>query len=390
MQLYSKSSIKSRSKVILAIFIPIFLAISISVSSPDFAKSMDFALYWQGASMTSQGDYVYDQVLWAQNAIRPGLDTWFHYPFPLAVLLSPLGWLKIETAYAIWIFFTQCALLISVLLLFEFYKDRTHYWELALLIGLAIFRPFYVIALSGQLDGFMLLWMSLAIFLSHKGHWLRSGLLLSLLSLKPSSGLGILAFFSLWLVFQKKWRGLLGIVSGAIILLLIGMIQKPNWTFDYISIGQEVFSYYASIQPTIWGLSKVYFQDTPSSQLIAAIVMFVLIALTSVILSTKHFSTLYAALSLIIPSSLLIAPYAWAYNQILLIIPLIYLATNIALKRGQTRSVLFIYATDAWAILLTICAYWLGYDVWSLLVPVLIILAMLLVTLKTAESRQII
>jgi hypothetical protein len=86
----------------------------------------------------------------------------------------------------------------------------------------------------------------------------------------------------------------------------------------------------------------------------------------------KFRNDLFPLLAIIIPVGLLIAPYAWVYNQILLAIPIVFILAHLAKPDQWKVPSLFMIGLDALAIGLAIVSYALQHDVLSLLTPLFI------------------
>ena len=354
--------------VIAALSPPFFVIASIKAPLRFNPSGMDFAIYWQAGSMNLQDKYVYDQEEWTLNVLRPGLDEWFNYPLPLAVLLTPLGLFPIADAYVAWIFFAQCSILFSVLLLLGFYKDRRPRFELIALTAVFLFRPIYTIIFSGQLDSYLLLFLVMFLYLSRREQWLWGGFILSWVCLKPSLGVFILAFMGLWVLVQKNWRAMAGITPGAFTLLLIGLIENINWVMDYLFIGRQLINKYSVLNTTIWGFSNLITKNSDWETATAIILALGIAATESYLfLGKKENMDAFSALATIIPAALIIAPYSWAYDQILLIVPIVYIAIKFSKQWSDFNAAVFLLGVDILAVILVTVAYSLKHDVWSAL-----------------------
>lgn len=363
---------KKRIGFVFVILIPIFILVSVFSSKIYDAHKQDFAAYWQAGHMILAGQDVYNSSEWiAERELRGTAlhsEPTFHYPLPFAVLFSPLALLSVQSAYTIWLFFEQVAILISILVLLSFCPARTGYLELFTIAGIFLFRPSFSVILNGQILSLLLLFVCVSILLFHNQRWFWGGFALSLLALKPSIGIPILAFAGLWLLAKKQWSGILGIALGCTALLLIGMLIDPNWPIDYVSVSGDSFSKYFGLHPTLWGaVDKIFIQDR-RSLIAGTIISIVILVIEVYVLNGKRFSSEpLDAFAVIIPAGLLIAPYSWSYDQILLAIPLIYLMSRIAPSRGNGMAVLFLFGIVALSICLVLIAYVIHHDVLSFL-----------------------
>ena len=96
-------------------------------------------------------------------------------------------------------------------------------------------------------------------------------------------------------------------------------------------------------------------------------------------------------ISLAIPLSLLIVPYNWAYDQILLVIPITFITGRLIQFPAREKIIawLFPYFIDVLAITLLIRAYLHGIDVWSLLLPGIITVIIFFFVLDDRKNRLV-
>ena len=130
---------------------------------------------------------------------------------PLAVLMTPLGSLPLKTAYAIWVFAGMVGITVSFLLLLEMWNNPANRaYILPLFIGLPLYRPLIVILRNGQLGAILLAVLTVTAYLWEKDKWFLGGLLVGLVSLKPSVGFPLLGLLGIWLLVRKKWGAIAG------------------------------------------------------------------------------------------------------------------------------------------------------------------------------------
>ena len=162
--------------------------------------------------MLLSGQDVYDSPTWiAERALlRTALhsEPTFQYPLPFAILFAPLAMLSVQSSYIFWTFLAQVAILVSIVLLLGFYPGRSGYIELAMVAGIFLFRPVFSVIVAGQILPFLLFFVSLAILLLDQKKWFWGGFILSLLIVKPSIGIPLLALAGIWLLSRKQWMGI--------------------------------------------------------------------------------------------------------------------------------------------------------------------------------------
>jgi len=366
---------KSRTIFLFGMLVPIFLIVSLLISKINDAHTKDFAAYWQAGHMLLSGQDVYDSPTWI--AERALLRTAFHseptfqYPLPFAIFFAPLAMLSVQSAYTFWIFLAQVAILASIVILLSFYPARSGYIELAIVAGIFLFRPAFSVIVGGQILPFLLFFVTIAIFLLDQKKWFWGGFILSLLSVKPSIGIPLLALAGIWLLSLKQWMGILGMLVGGVALFLIGALVNPYWVVDYVNIGGDSFSKYFGMHPTLWGVvDKMLIVNSRS--LVAGMILALTIFLVEAYFFNKTYVGPFEAFAAILPAGLLIAPYSWAYDQILLTVPIVYLVMSISISRGSKVAVLFLFGIVALAVVLVSVAYLVDHDVWSVMTPFLL------------------
>lgn len=364
--------LKKQTAINFLILCPVFLIFSLLLSRWWEGRRMDFGAYWQAGHMVLSGQNVYDRTQWEavrqvyRTAFQSGQT--FQYPLPLAILFTLPALLPVQTAYILWMFFAQIAVLISIIILLSFYPARSGYLELLAIAGIFFFRPMFSIINSGQILPFLLLPLAISIWLFHQHKSLAGGFILSILSLKPSFGFSILILTGIWLVFRKQWTGLWGMMAGGLVLWIIGALVNPRWIIDYLNVGENSFRINFGRQPTLWGaVDKIFVTDSVSLIIGMICVAIVLVMEIHLLWRDKSRIGSLNAFASIVPTALLVAPYSWNYDQVLLIVPIIFLLINISMRYRPGKAALFMLGIVVFAFAMVVVAYSVGHDVWSYL-----------------------
>ncbi len=362
--------LKKQTVINFLILCPIFLVFSLLLSRWWEGRGMDFGAYWQAGHMVLSGQDVYDRTQWI--AVRELMGTALHseptfqYPLPLAIFFALLAWLPIQTAYTLWIFLTQVAVLTSIVILLDLYPAKSGYLELLAIAGIFFFRPMFSILNSGQILGLLLLLVSVSIRLFASGRWFSGGFVLAVLSLKPSVGFPILLLSGLWLLSRKQWKGIGGLLAGGLTLVLIGALVNPRWLIDYINIGGYSFWKYYGVNPTLWGIVDKIFKIDSLSVAIGLVGVAAVFAMEAYLFwRNKSNVEAFPAFASIVPAALFVAPYLWHHDQILLTIPIVFLLISISVKYGIGKAGIFMFGIVALAFAMVTIAYMVGHDVWS-------------------------
>lgn len=362
--------LKQQTVINFLVLCPIFLVFSLLLSRWWEGRGMDFGAYWQAGHMILSGQDVYDRTQWI--AVRELMGTALHseptfqYPLPLAIFFSLIAWLPIQTAYTLWIFLTQVAVLTSIIILLNLYAAKSGYLELLAIAGIFFFRPMFSILNSGQILGVLLLLVSVSIRLFTSDRWFLGGFVLAVLSLKPSVGFPILLLAGLWLLSRKQWKGIWGLISGGFTLILIGALVNPDWLIDYINIGGYSFWKYYGVNPTLWGIVDQIFKIDSVSVTIGLVCVAAVFAMEAYLFwRNKSNVDALPAFASIVSAALFVAPYLWHHDQILLAIPIVFLTASVSVKYGIGKAALFMFGVVALAFAMVTIAYMIGHDVWS-------------------------
>jgi hypothetical protein len=364
---------RRRTGFTFAFLLPLFLIYSYLLPTRYDPHGEDFATYWQAGNMILAGQNVYDTSQWVTVRQREGTalhsEPTLQYPLPLAVLFSPLALLPLRSAYILWLFAMQLAVLASILILLQFYPARSGYLELLAILGIFLFRPMFSLLHSGQIPPLLLLFISLSIYLFTKNRWFAGGVALSILALKPSIGAPMLLLAGLWLLSRKGWRGIAGMITGGLALLFLGALVDPLWIVDYVSIGDSSLQKYFGMHPTLWGVMDQILRTDRLSMAAGLLGTAALFAAQAFLFWRKPSSRpdAFAAFATIVPAALLAAPYSWNYDQILLVVPIVFLLIWIAARYGTGKAALLMLGIVALAFAMLAVAYRMGHDVWSVL-----------------------
>jgi len=314
--------------IVACALVAIFYFTAVKLIKEDYPNS-DFFSYWLAGHMMWSGQDPYSTSQWEEGHRQFGAswisDPTFLYPLPLALFFAPLGLLPLYAAYVGWVMLLQVMLVIAALLLLFLWANP--HWKPYLfptLAGLALFRPTLITLLGGELSGWLLLISVLVIYCWVQGKWTAGGLLLPLLLLKPNIGLPIVVLLAAWLGMRRQMGALAGVVLSSVALLMIGLALNAHWVQEYLTIGNSKLLQTFGYSPTLWGLAAYLTGFQPRDSLIlgglAASAM--LGGCFSLLADQQKNREPAWVCSLVIATTLLITPYTWPYDQLLLVIPI--------------------------------------------------------------------
>ena len=334
----------------------------------------NFFFFWLSGRMVLTGENPYDQTQYLAGHDAFGA-TWrpnqiFPYPLPLSLFMIPLGLLSLSNAYIAWQFASQIIIAITVLVLLSHWKEPAQRRLLVpMMVFLLFFGPVYLTLQIGAIGAFTLLVVLISLLLFEKEKSLLAGAVLSLTILKPPQGLTILLLAGIWFLARKDWKAILGVAFGGLALLVIGMIQDPLWLIKFRNASQAVMDRTQGIHSNVWAYSYLICKGTsPCSTILGGISALTLLGLGGFFLWKYHARlTAWEAFNLIIPIGFVSTIYLWAYDQILYIIPIVWIVgTLVERKKSYIQTFIFLIMLVLVSLAaLALHAYTLK-DVWSL------------------------
>jgi hypothetical protein len=366
----------------------IFLCAAFLIArSQDFMRNGDFFEFWLAGKMFWEGRGLYDPVIWDPPHALHGnyliKNPVFPYPPVLALFFAPLGLGSLPFAAVSWVFICEGLILGTVALLVSLWRMqglslKPYFWPL--LVGVFLFRPTMVTLRNGQLGALFLFLLALTVYFWEQKKWFWGGVCLAVVAIRPNLGLPILGLVGLWLAWTRRWTAILGVGVSAIGLILICFLMDPNWIQGMLSVGSEKISRTFGHHPVVWGLSFANCGFEPvcgwSWGGIAFLFAGALVIWT--LWKNRAIEAPLVKVGLLFSFALWGAPYLWAYDQILLVIPILGLA---GISLARQKPYLFAATTTLWfsifALILLAISMQVGNDVFSGLLSVgpLIVLA---------------
>jgi hypothetical protein len=357
----------------------LLLAVHIVGGADYHHQDNDFFTFWLAGHLTAQGRSPYNPSAWAagyrQFAIEVQPNPAFLYPLPLAVLLAPLGLLALRQAYIAWVAASLLLMLGSLLLLLAIQPHGRWRLLVPILVGLVFFRPTVLTLIQGQISALFLFMLVLSVLLWKQGRWFWGGFLLGFFVLKPNLGGPLLLLLVLWLVYRRKFSALPGMLGCALLMLGVGLLVNPGWVGAYLQVGSQKLAATFGASPTVWGLGALacHARETCTLACGGILGLLVLAACAWLVLGRGGESA-WTAVGLAVTATLLITPYTWTYDQLLLLLPVTGL--SLALVRNGRTALLgnFLFLLlDLLALVLLAPDTLLQVEILNALVPLVIL-----------------
>lgn len=358
----------------------LLLVAVIVARSQNHMLDSDFFTFWLGAKLVGQCQNPYDPVLWKAGHLLAG-STWLEnpiycYPLPLAYLTAWIGIIPMQIAGPVWLFLSVGSILAGILVL---QSTRAGGRQLRnvfpVLLGLALFRPVLTTIRNGQQGGFYLLALVLILYFAEKRKWVTAGLITALLLLKPTLGLPILGLLFIWLYKNRGGKAILVSMLAVCGALLFSVINQPGWPSAFLSVGLQKGSDVFMFTPTIWGIAGSICRMDFGCARTTGSIFFILLTIAGMFMFWKYSSrwNSWLAGSVAILVGLLITPYLWAYDQILLIIPILHITSLMAKLKVRYLYVSLVPLIFSFiSLLLLFAAMYIGKDVGSILLTLIV------------------
>ena len=282
-------------------------------------EQKDFHCFWVAGQIVASGGDPYDarQFVPAILTIPPSearalkrCGQRLSYPPWTAMALAPLGALPLPVAATLWASLAVMATVLGINWTWELTGQRRIPWPLVagLVVGT---EPFVRNVLEGQFATFAFALTAGAALSMRSGRDGAGGIAAGFLSVKPQTAVGFGTAVLGLAIFRRRWRFVGGAAATVLALAGLSQLLRPGWILEFIS-GATVLSGSIADRATIWNL-------TGSWPL--AVVMVALLLVAVVVLIRRRRADDTAILGLAVSFSLVVAPYAWDHDYVVLAIP---------------------------------------------------------------------
>jgi len=314
-----------------------YMQVRTLLDDPRILKPYDFVEYWSAGRLFLDGHNPYDpdRLQPLQRSIHDGVDKaimmWNPpWALPLIVPFAAVPWRIGQLA---WLMMQLGAVLLSADLLWRIYGGDPRRRWVAYALALT-FAPTIFLLFIGQISGLLLLGLTGFLYFWKRQRFALAGVAAALTALKPHH----LALFALLLVLQSGDRRVRRIiVAGAAVLLMASalplLVNSHVWQQYREALRRPSSATFESMEDFEHETLGYWLRQRIPGQPFA--VMFVPLALAAV--GTVGYWRRHrrawdwqSALPGVVVVSLLVTPYgAWAFDMVLLLLPLLSLAVRI-------------------------------------------------------------
>ena len=362
----------------------------------DYTNS-NFFFFWLSGHMMWTGQNPYDQTQWLAGHDAFGViwrpNKIFPYPLPLAFLMAPLGLLSLGQAYLAWQIVSEIIMAVTIFWLIRHWQGQAQrLLFLPLVIFLLFFGPVYLTLQIGSVGALALVTVLLGILLLEQGQPLWAGMVLSLTLLKPPQGLTLLILAGIWFLARRDWKAILGVFLGGIVLLIAGMIRDPLWVIKFRSASAVVLDRTMGIDSNIYSFAYLACNQNVTCMWITGTLGSILIlAAGGYYLWRNHDRfTAWEAFNIIIPLGFISTIYLWSYDQLLYVIPIVWIAGTLV-ERTKSHILVFIFliTLDALSFYSLLVQANTGKDLLSIINTILILGPCLLLLYKKSRPAPL-
>ena len=324
----------------------IFARVQISLGFD--VPNSNFSFFWLAGRMILDGENPYDEAQYLAGHDANGMN-WrpnkiFPYPLPLALFCIPLGFFSMQTAYVIWQVFTLLLIALTIYLLLQHWQEKSQRdLFLPIFFFLLFLGPAYLSTHAGTISILPVMVLLAAILLLEKEQSLWAGIVLALTMLKPPQGLTILLLAGVWFLARRDWKAILGVAIGGLAILVVGLIQDPQWIQKFLGAGDAVMARTLGVHSNVWAFAYLACDGAaPCSTLLGGTLSLSLLGGASLLLWKNQAKwSAWEAMNVIIPIGFVSTIYLWAYDQLPYIIPVTWIVGTLVQKQ---RSILLAFA----------------------------------------------
>ena len=323
----------------------------------DWYEGRDFHCFWNAGRIVASGGDPYDaqQFVPAISTIPPSPEKSFvrcgqrlSYPPWTAMALAPFGALPLPAASTLWASLAVMATVLGIYWTWQLVGRRRIPWPLIAVLVVCT-PPGIHTFIEGQFAMFTFALTAGAALSLRRERSTAGGIATALLSVKPQTSIAFAAVV-LGLAIMRRRRRFV-VVAGAVGLGLAGVSQllRPGWIAEFVG-GATELSGSVTDRSTIWNLAGSW----P-----LAVVTIALLLTAVVVLIRGRGADDADILGLAVSLGLVVAPYAWNHDYVVLAIPWSLTIAHAGqmrplLRRTLTYATVIVAAPLLWAMGATI------------------------------------
>ena len=178
----------------------------------------------------------------------------------------------------------------------------------------------------------------------------------------------------------------------ALLLAAFGWLVDPHWIAEFVQISTTKLAGIFGYAPNLWGAANHLcgFQ-TGCARSLGAVLSGLILLGTVLWLARLPKEQVFLALSLAICTTLLVTVYLWTYDQLLLLLPLLWIIRELIRRKSRflLLATLLLWVDLAY-ILLMLITLRMQMEIWNVLLPlaVLIVLGAITFRVKSVQGKE--
>jgi hypothetical protein len=237
-----------------------------------------------------------------------------------------------------WQLASSMIMLTTVWLLLS-HEKSPRYPPMLLPLGLFLlfFGPSFLTLQIGALGAFTLGTILVSMYALQHERQLLAGVALSLTLLKPPQAVPILVLACVWFVARRSWPAIAGIGVGAAALLVTGWALDAHWIAKFSAVGSALVERSLGLHANTFGLAYHACSGSEGCMWITGgVAAAAILTLTSVHLwKHAHDASPWEALNLIVPTAFVSTLYLWSYDQVLYLLPIVWIVLRLIDRTGS-------------------------------------------------------
>jgi hypothetical protein len=313
----------------------------------------DFRRFWAAGHLLAKGLNPYDLKLLSDYSEQQGAGAIaplpFYYPVSSFTLLLPLSLLPFQVARYLYL----GILIVLYFGIFLYRPIKELYLRLCdgrptlnCILEASVyftFFPFFLFWWNGGITFFPFIGVALFLFCEELeerslkvGKWkFLQGLSLSLVLVKPSVCFLVLVYLVAVWFSRREWGAFLGLITGFLILLTPAVILLPS-TQSLYSIGKGAPNPLLWLTPTASSFIQTSF-NLPTIARLVLPVLAAIFVINRALQNKKNCNLGIEIRRIMLPLSLVTAPYAWTYDFVLLLFSLSFIISKVDTPDGTDR-----------------------------------------------------
>jgi hypothetical protein len=389
-RLIDKKPINSKTIRNTVLLIALLACLFLLINGIHILRFNDFIEYWSAAKAMVMGGNPYnpDELIVFQKQgglIYTQPIMMYNPPWTLA-LVALFGFFGRPLGQLIWLLLHTSILLFCAIQIWKIYHGRSNQRWISWLVAF-MFAPTILVLELGQITPFLLLGLIgfLSFIPTKKNDW-AAGLCLVLVSIKPQ--LTIIFWFALliWIIQQRRWLILLSEIAAILFLTGIAMVFNPHIIQQYlVTMSSGWIIPHAT--PTIGAYLRFFWLGTNNLWLQYVPAFIGGIWFIYYWNKHKHMWNWETEMPLLLLVSIVISPFAWTYDYVILL-PVIIQAMSWIAQDWKRWSSLVMASILLLISLLDLILYIKLNEFWFIWMPLCLFIWYLLVRWQYLNSKE--